>query len=129
MLFLFIGDPIIYTQGVNLTDTVSTAGTTVTGYTYQEIVLSTPQSVTAGQKYTFGLLNWDAAWFDTVLPGVYTGGNMMIYNGGFWSSSGADDLTFRYLEQIILVDPFRVKAGRHIQQWIIHEEREEVRAD
>jgi hypothetical protein len=34
-----------------------------------------------------------------------------------------------YLEWIILVDPFRVKANRHIKQWIIHDERHEVRMD
>ncbi len=37
--------------------------------------------------------------------------------------------TFEYLEWIILVGPFRVKANRHIKQWIIHDERHEVRID
>ena len=36
---------------------------------------------------------------------------------------------FEYLEWIILVDPFRVKANCHIKQWIIHDERQEVRID
>jgi len=39
---------------------------------------------------------------------------------------GVRDGKIYHVDQILLVDPFRVKANRPIQQWIIHEERNEM---
>ena len=39
---------------------------------------------------------------------------------------GVSDGKIMHLEWLILIDPFRAKAGRDIKQWILHDERNEV---
>ena len=39
---------------------------------------------------------------------------------------GMNGNKLEHMELIILVDPYRVKANRYIQQWIIHDERTEI---
>ena len=40
---------------------------------------------------------------------------------------GVENGKIVHLEWLILADPFRVKANHNIKQWVIHDERNEVR--
>lgn len=40
---------------------------------------------------------------------------------------GKNGNRIEYVEWLVLVDPFRLSALRNIRQWVIHDEREEVR--